>query len=143
MKTTPRRSSRRAFGAGGEQRRRDPGKARILVVQPELDDPPHLFGERLAEAGATLEVVHPYAGEAVPTLDGYAALLVLGGAPSANDDEILAWIGPVKELIREAVAEGGLTVHALPADHYSIVTDPVAAQVADLVGEWLGRERTP
>jgi GMP synthase (glutamine-hydrolysing) len=106
MKTTPRRSSRGASGAGGEQRRRDPGKAPILVVQPELDDPPHLFGEWLAEAGATLEVVHPYAGDAVPTLDGYAALLVLGGAPSANDDEVLTWIGPVKELIRDAVAEG-------------------------------------
>jgi GMP synthase (glutamine-hydrolysing) len=79
---------------------------RILVVQPELDDPPHLFGEWLVEAGATLEVCHPYAGEEVPTVDGFAGLLVMGGAPSANDDETIGWIGPVKELIREAVAEG-------------------------------------
>jgi len=79
---------------------------RILVIQPEIDDPPHLFGEWLAEAGATLEVCHPYAGDEVPTLDGYAGLLVLGGAMSANDDEVLDWIGPVKELIRDAVTEG-------------------------------------
>ena len=79
---------------------------RILVVQPELDDPPHLFGSWLEEAGCTLEVCHPYAGDAVPTLDGYAGLLVMGGAMGANDDEALEWIGPVKELIREAVAEG-------------------------------------
>jgi GMP synthase (glutamine-hydrolysing) len=78
---------------------------RILVVQPELDDPPHLFGRWLEEAGATLEVVHPYAGEAVPALDGYGGLLVMGGAMSANDDELLEWIAPVKELIRDAVAE--------------------------------------
>jgi GMP synthase (glutamine-hydrolysing) len=79
--------------------------ARILVVQPELDDPPHLFGAWLEEAGCVLDVVHPYAGEAVPTLDGYAGLLVMGGAMSANDDEVLEWIAPVKELVRDAVAE--------------------------------------
>jgi GMP synthase (glutamine-hydrolysing) len=79
---------------------------RILVVQPEVDDPPHLFGEWLREAGAELEVCHPYAGDAVPTLDGYAGLLVMGGAMSANDDEVLDWIGPVKELVREAVSDG-------------------------------------
>lgn len=79
---------------------------RILVVQPEVEDPAHLFGTWLEEAGASLEVCRPYAGEAVPTLDGYAGLLVMGGAMSANDDAVLDWIGPVKELIRDAVAEG-------------------------------------
>ena len=79
---------------------------RILVVQPEVDDPAHLFGDWLEEAGCTLEVVHPYAGDPVPTLDGYAGLLVMGGAMGANDDEVLDWIGPVKELIRDAVSEG-------------------------------------
>jgi GMP synthase (glutamine-hydrolysing) len=78
----------------------------VLVIQPELDDPPHLFGEWLEEAGATLDVRHPYAGDTVPTLDGYAGLVVLGGAMSANDDEVLDWVGPVKELVRDAVAEG-------------------------------------
>jgi GMP synthase (glutamine-hydrolysing) len=78
----------------------------ILVIQPELDDPPHLFGAWLEEAGATLEVCQPSGGDAMPTLDGYAGLLVLGGAMSANDDDVLGWIAPVKELIRDAVAEG-------------------------------------
>ena len=76
------------------------------MVQPELEDPPHLFGAWLEEAGATLEVCHPYAGDAVPTLDGYAGLLIMGGAMSANDDDVLAWVTPVKELVRDAVAEG-------------------------------------
>ncbi len=78
---------------------------RILVIQPEVDDPAHLFGGWLEEAGCVLEVSHPYAGDPVPTLDGYAGLLVMGGAMGANDDEVLDWIGPVKELIREAVTE--------------------------------------
>jgi GMP synthase (glutamine-hydrolysing) len=80
--------------------------ARLLVVQPEVDDPPHLFGTWLEEAGCVLEVVHPYAGDPVPTIDGYAGLLVMGGAMGAHDDEVLDWIGPVKELIRDAVSEG-------------------------------------
>jgi GMP synthase (glutamine-hydrolysing) len=80
--------------------------ARILVVQPEVDDPPHLFGSWLEEAGCLLQVVHPYAGDPVPTIDGYAGLLVMGGAMGAHDDEVLDWIGPVKELIRDAVSEG-------------------------------------
>ena len=79
---------------------------RLLVVQPETDDPPHRFGEWLEEAGVALEVCHPYADEPVPTADGYAGLLVLGGAMSANDDEVLDWVGPVKELIRDAVSTG-------------------------------------
>jgi GMP synthase (glutamine-hydrolysing) len=78
---------------------------KVLVVQPELEDPPALFGRWLEEAGCTLEVCHPYAGDAVPTLDGYAGLLVMGGAMSANDDDLLDWVGPVKELIKDAVAE--------------------------------------
>jgi GMP synthase (glutamine-hydrolysing) len=79
--------------------------ARLLVVQPEVDDPPHLFGAWLEEAGCLLDVVHPYAGDPVPTIDGYAGLLVMGGAMGAHDDEVLDWIGPVKELIRDAVSE--------------------------------------
>jgi GMP synthase (glutamine-hydrolysing) len=79
---------------------------RLLVVQPEVEDPPHLFGEWLEEAGCTLDVRHPYAGDTIPTLDGYAGLLVMGGAMSANDDDVLHWISPVKELIRDAVSEG-------------------------------------
>lgn len=78
---------------------------RLLVVQPELEDPPHLFGRWLEEAGAELDVRQAYAGDTIPTLDGYAGLVVLGGAMSANDDEVIGWIGPVKELIRDAVAE--------------------------------------
>ncbi|HRD63865.1 MAG TPA: type 1 glutamine amidotransferase [Nocardioides sp.] len=79
---------------------------RILVVQPEVEDPPHLFGGWLEEAGCVLDVRHPYAGDPVPTLDGYAGLLVMGGAMSANDDEVLDWIGPVKAVLRDAVAKG-------------------------------------
>jgi GMP synthase (glutamine-hydrolysing) len=79
---------------------------KVLVVQHEPECPPAYVGDWLVEAGCELDVRHPYAGDGLPTLDGYAGLLVLGGAMSANDDELLGWITPTKELIRDAVAEG-------------------------------------
>ena len=106
MRTTPRRSSVPPLRSSTEQRRGDPGKASILVVQHEDDYPPPWSGTWLTEAGCTLEVCHPYAGDAVPTARGVRRAAGLGGAMGANDDELLDWIGPVKELIRDAVAEG-------------------------------------
>lgn len=79
---------------------------RVLVVEHDAECPPALFGGWLEEAGCTLDVVRPHAGDELPALDGYDALLVLGGPMGANDDEKHAWLGPVKEQLRSAYAEG-------------------------------------
>ena len=79
---------------------------RVLVVQHEEKCPPAWLGEWLSEAGLTLDVRRPYAGEALPpSLRGYAGLLVLGGAMGAYDDTDHPWLTPTKELLREAVDE--------------------------------------
>ena len=45
------------------------------------------FDEWLTEGGLTLDVVRPHAGDALPAdLDGYAALVVLGGEQNAYPD---------------------------------------------------------
>ncbi len=75
---------------------------RVLVVQHEDDDPIHLLGEWMA---VDLDVRRPYLGDALPTsLDGYAALVVMGGAMGAHDDETSPWLPAVRELIREAAS---------------------------------------
>ncbi|WP_157829590.1 type 1 glutamine amidotransferase [Nocardioides alpinus] len=79
---------------------------RILVVEHEESCPPHLVGTWLAEAGCTLEVCRPYAGDALPALTSYDGVLVLGGEMGANDDEAAPWLGPLKAGIRDAVAAG-------------------------------------
>jgi GMP synthase (glutamine-hydrolysing) len=116
---------------------------RVLVVQPEVDDPPHLFGTWLEEAGCSLEVCHPYAGDMVPTLDGYAGLVVMGGAMGANDDAVLDWIAPVKELIRDAVSERVPTLgiclgHQLAASALGgrVIPNPGGQQVGLLEVGW-------
>ena len=74
----------------------------VLVVEHEDKCPPALLGDWLTEAGCTLEVRRPYAGDEVPVLDGYDALLILGGPMGAHDDELHPWLGLVKRRVREA-----------------------------------------
>ncbi len=78
----------------------------VLVVEHEDKCPPALVGDWLVEAGCVLDVRRPYAGDDVPELAAYDAFLVLGGPMGAEDDEKHAWLGPVKDRVREAVATG-------------------------------------
>ncbi|MGV9313243.1 type 1 glutamine amidotransferase [Streptomyces sp. NPDC003691] len=77
---------------------------RILVIQHEDGTGPGLVGEELAAAGLDRHLVHPWAGDEVPgSLGGYAGLLVLGGAPNADDEAAAPWLPAVRTLVREAV----------------------------------------
>ena len=77
----------------------------MLVVQHEDKCPPAWLGEWLTDAGLSLDVRRPYAGEALPdSVREHAGLVVLGGAMGAYDDETHPWLTPTKSLLREAVA---------------------------------------
>lgn len=78
---------------------------RVLVVEHDHECPPAWFGTWLAAAGCAVEVCRPYAGDELPLLAPYDALVVLGGPMGADDDEKHAWLGPVKQLLRDARAE--------------------------------------
>lgn len=80
--------------------------ARVLVVEHQASCPPHLVGRWLEGAGCVLEVCRPYAGDPLPAPTAYDAVLVLGGDMGADDDHLHAWLGPLKERLREAVAVG-------------------------------------
>jgi GMP synthase (glutamine-hydrolysing) len=78
----------------------------VAVVQHENDCPLGWFDGWLRDAGATVRIHRPYAGEPLPTIAGADALVVLGGSMSANDDDKVAWLGATKVLLRDAVAAG-------------------------------------
>ncbi len=81
--------------------------APILVVQHESECPPGWVGEWLAEAGARLDVLLPFAGQPLPAdLAGHDGLVVLGGHMGAMDDAEAPWLGRTKELVRAAAAHG-------------------------------------
>jgi GMP synthase-like glutamine amidotransferase len=77
---------------------------RLLVIQPDADDPPGPLGDWLTEAGAELDVVAPPAGAVPAGLDGYAGLIVLGGGMGANDDFDHPWLADIRRLLSAAVS---------------------------------------
>jgi GMP synthase (glutamine-hydrolysing) len=77
---------------------------RVLVVEHQASCPAHLVGRWLEEAGCTLSVCRPYAGDALPALASYDAVLVMGGDMGAYDDERAPWLPSLKVLVRDAVA---------------------------------------
>ncbi len=78
----------------------------VLVVEPDASDPIGPLGEWLTAAGLVLEIRRPHAGDRLPPgLDGYDALVVLGGPQSATDaPEITPFITEVRELLRDGLA---------------------------------------
>jgi GMP synthase-like glutamine amidotransferase len=81
---------------------------RCLVIENDPTDDARQLGEWLTDAALTLEVVRPYAGEALPAdLDGWGAFVVLGGDQHAYPDEEgqpgAAWFGELESLLRKAV----------------------------------------
>ena len=82
--------------------------ARCLVVQNDPTSDLGQFDEWLTEGGLTLDVMRPYAGDALPAdLDGYVALVVLGGEqhvyPNPDGTPGAPWFDAVESLLRKAV----------------------------------------
>lgn len=60
------------------------------------------FGPYLREAGLDFTVM--FGGDGLPPhLDGYAALMVLGGAPLPDEDDRFPWLPATRALTREAL----------------------------------------
>lgn len=79
----------------------------VLVVQHEDQCPPGWMGDWLTDAGVVLDVRRPYRGDVLPTtLEGHAAMLVLGGSMDAWSDDAHPWLSQVQELVRRAADDG-------------------------------------
>jgi GMP synthase (glutamine-hydrolysing) len=80
--------------------------ARALVVTHSASEGVGTFAEWLPPAGLELAVVEPWNGDELPaSVDGYDALIVMGGPQQAYDDTSAPWLRATKELLRRAVAD--------------------------------------
>ncbi|MFC4001811.1 type 1 glutamine amidotransferase [Prauserella oleivorans] len=78
---------------------------RILVLQPDASDPPGRLGDWLIEAGADVDV-RALPDDSVPRdLDGYQALVCLGGAMNVEDEEQYPWLAAVRRLLARATSQ--------------------------------------
>jgi GMP synthase-like glutamine amidotransferase len=81
---------------------------RTLVIENDPSDDIRRLGDWLGAAGLALEVSRPHAGDPLPeTLEGYAALVVLGGEQHPGDPSV-PWFPALEGLLRKAVR------HAVP-----------------------------
>src|SRR5437870_12594564 len=75
----------------------------VLILQHLTQDGPAYLQTWLQRAGVSAVIVNSEAGEAFPdSVDAYAALAVLGGEMSANDD--LPSLRQAERLILEAIS---------------------------------------
>ncbi len=80
-------------------------KPRILVFQHIALEHPGVFRAFLAADGVAWDAVELDEGEAIPPLEGYDALWVMGGPMDVWEEDQHPWLKPEKEAIRRAVAE--------------------------------------
>jgi GMP synthase-like glutamine amidotransferase len=72
---------------------------RVLVIQNFDDTGPGLVGTALEEVGAAVDICNAHRGDSLPeSAEGYDALVVLGGAQNALDDENSCYFPALLEL---------------------------------------------
>ena len=76
----------------------------ITVVQHEDSVPLGLLAE--AMPGARVQIVRPDAGEPLPSAEGLAALIVLGGSMAVHDELDHPWLAAERDLLSAAVDHG-------------------------------------
>jgi GMP synthase (glutamine-hydrolysing) len=89
----------------------------VLVVEHEPSCPPALLGSWLEEAGGSLSVCRPWAGDVLPALADHDAWVVLGGSAGAYDDDRQPWLPEVRHRIAEASRGTGTPVLGVCLGH--------------------------
>ena len=80
-------------------------KRRVLIVQQAAHEGPGIFGPLLKESNFAADFCHPYQGEPVPdSVDGYGALIVLGGPMGLDEQERYPFLGQEVSLIQKTIA---------------------------------------
>ncbi len=83
-------------------------RPRVLVFQHMELAHPGIFRDCLRADGIAWDVVALEAGDAIPALEDYDALLVMGGAQDVWQEAEHPWLRPEKQAIRTAVLELGM-----------------------------------
>ena len=78
---------------------------RFLVLQHIDAEHPGILRDFMAEDGVRWDTVELDEGDEIPPLDGYDAMVVMGGPMDVWDEDVHPWLVPEKAAIVEAVRE--------------------------------------
>ncbi|WP_137973563.1 type 1 glutamine amidotransferase [Pseudomonas sp. F(2018)] len=76
---------------------------RVSILQHVAFEGPAQIGQWLDKRNLPARVHHLYAGDALPTLDDFDLLVVMGGPMSVHDEAEHPWLGAEKRLLRAAL----------------------------------------
>ena len=106
----------------------------ILVLQHARVEHPGIFRRFLEEDGHSWEAIELDEGAALPSLDGYDALWVMGGPMDVWQEDQYPWLKDEKAFIREAVEQRGMPYLGLCLGHQLL---------AEALGGSVGPSATP
>ena len=77
----------------------------LHIIQNDPEVPPGNLAENLVDLGVPFKLHQIYRGEPLPSPNAMTALIVLGGAMGANDDDRFPFLFPLKQLIRSCLEQ--------------------------------------
>jgi len=107
---------------------------RILVFQHHPLEHPGTFRDFLAADGIAWDAVRLDAGEAIPPLAGYAALVVMGGPQDVWEEDRFPWLVAEKAAIREAVVARAMPYLGVCLGH-QLLAAALGGEVAAMAGK--------
>ena len=101
---------------------------KLLVLQHATVEHPGIFRQFLKEDGHVYDAVELDHGEALPPIDGYDGLWVMGGPMDVWQEDAHPWLKEEKAFINHAVAKKGLPFLGLCLGH-QLLTEALGGTV--------------